>query len=158
MNSVTVTRIVRAPLSEVWAEVSDVTTVVDWHPAVRTVDLLSDRPTGLDAARRCNFHDGTSVVERVVAIEEGRRLKLVLSEFSMPIHRFEAEITLSESSDGTQVTFVLSYEMKYGVLGSLMNALMVKGQMAKLMGSVLGGLDHHVRTGEIVGADFVAAA
>jgi hypothetical protein len=30
--------------------------------------------------------------------------------------------------------------------------------MSKLLNTVLAGMDHHLRTGEMTGADFVAAA
>ncbi len=159
MQHVTVTRIVHAEPSTVWGLIADVTAVERWHPSVQTVDLLSERATGLGAARRCNFYDGTSVHEVVTEVEDGKRIRLALSEFSLPMKHFEAEIQLSETRDGkTQVTFVADYEMKFGVLGKAMNALMVRGQMNKLLGSVLAGLDHHAATGRHVGKDFAPAA
>lgn len=159
MQNVTVTRIVHAQPSAVWDLVADVTRVVKWHPSVRTVDLLSASPTGLGAARRCNFYDGTSVCETVTGLEEGSRVKVALSEYSLPMKTFEAEIRLKPTDDGnTQVTFSMDYEMKFGVFGKAMNALMVRGQMTKLMSTVLSGLDHHGATGEPIGEDFVPQA
>jgi len=159
MTAVTVTRLVHASPSAVWDIISNVVTVANWHPAVESADLLSASPTGLGATRRCNFYDGTSVVEKVTEVEPGKRVHLVLSEFSLPMTRFEAEIVLSPADGGhTQATFILDYDMKYGVLGKAMSALIVQGQMSKLMNRVIGGLDHHVLTGEVVAADFTVAA
>ncbi|MGH1340178.1 MAG: SRPBCC family protein [Nannocystales bacterium] len=159
MQNVTVTRIVHAEIKTVWDLVADVTRVVNWHPSVHRVDLLSENATGLGAARRCNFYDGTSVRETVTELDEGSRLKVVLSEYSLPMKTFEAEIRLQAMADGnTQVTFSMNYEMKFGIFGKAMNALMVRGQMTKLMSSVLSGLDQHGATGEIIGEDFVPKA
>ncbi len=159
MNTVTITRNVSADLDTTWAQIADVTAVERWHPAVKTADLLSASATGLGASRRCNFYDGTSVVETVVELRDGESVRLELTEFSMPIKAFEAAISVRPVSDQvTQVTFELDYEMKFGLLGSLMNALVVKGQMSQMINRVLAGLDHHVSTGELIGEDFRAAA
>ncbi len=159
MQTVTVTRIVHAPHSTVWALVADVTSIVKWHPSVASVDLLSPEPTGVGAARRCNFHDGTSVREDVTELVEGERLRLVLTEFKLPMKRFEVDVALTPASNGTtQVTFTMNYEIKFGLLGRAMNALVVRGQMNKLIGTVLAGLDHHSATGEFIDHDFVPAA
>ncbi len=153
------TRVLRAPIDTVWPLVADVTAVQRWHPSVKTADLLSPKPTGLGAARRCNFYDGTDVREEVVDLEEGRRVRLRLSEFSVPMKRLEAEVTLSPLGDGqTEATFELSYEMKFGPLGKVMGALMVRRSLVKVANTVLAGLEHHASTGEIVGKDFVAKA
>ena len=53
--------------------------------------------------------------------------------------------------DETQVTMTMDYEMKYGPLGWLMNAVMLRPILGKLFASVLVGLDHHLVTGELVG-------
>lgn len=159
METLTVTRIVDADPATVWPLIADVTLVQDWHPSVERVDLLSESRTGLGAARRCNFYDGTSVREVITELEEGKRVRVHLSEFSLPMKSFEAELTLRPTDDGkTQVTFKMDYEVKFGIFGKAMNVLMVRGQMSKLLGSVLAGLDHHARTGELVGQDFKAAA
>ncbi|MEM7156242.1 MAG: SRPBCC family protein [Myxococcota bacterium] len=159
MQTVTVTRIVHATPETVWELLADVTAVSQWHPQVATVDLLSTNAVGLGATRRCNFHDGTSVREEVTSVEKGRRLRLTLSEFSLPMKSFEVEVTLTPTSRGqTQVSFEMVYEVKFGIFGRAMNALVVRGQMSKLLNRVLAGLDHHSVTGELIGQDFVASA
>jgi ribosome-associated toxin RatA of RatAB toxin-antitoxin module len=132
--------------------------VTSWHPGVASADLLSERPTGLHAARRCNFHDGTNVREEVIDVEEGRRVRMRLSEFSLPMKRLEAEFSVATTPAGrTEVTFAIYYEAKWGVLGQVMGALVVRRQLAAMARKVLAGLDHHMTTGETVGRHFVPA-
>jgi len=159
MQHVSATRIIHATPAEIWTLVGDVTTVSRWHPAVQTADLLSDKPTGLGAARRCNFYDGTSVREEVVDLDEGHRVRLQLSEFSVPMKRLEAEVSLAPTVDGqTEATFELFYEVKFGLLGKLLGATAIRRELRGVAGKVLAGLGHHLSTGELVGKDFKAKA
>lgn len=157
MQHVTVTRGVQASPAQVWALISDLTTVDRYHPMVKSVDLLSDEPSGLAASRRCNFHDGSDVREEVVAVEDGERIHISLSEFSMPMKQLEAEWRVASRSDGTtDVTFEISYLMKMGFVGKALGATAVRGKLRKMMSSVLSGLDRHLATGESIGPTFKA--
>ncbi len=71
MQQASSTRIIQASPARVWEIIADVTSIERWHPSVASADLLSDRRTGIGAARRCNFHDGTHVREDVIAEEAG---------------------------------------------------------------------------------------
>ncbi len=152
-------RIINATPAQTWALIGDVTSIDRWHPSVKTVDLLSEKSTGLHAARRCNFYDGTSVREEVVELDEGRRVRLQLSEFSVPMKQLEAEITVSSTDDGkTKATFALNYRVKWSVFGRLLGATVMRRELRKMAGKVLAGLDHHATTGELVSKDFVDRA
>lgn len=159
MQHVTATRLVPASPEKLWALLSDVTTVARWNPAVASAELLSERPTGLHAARRCHFYDGGSVREEVVDLAEGRRVRLALTEFSLPMKRLEAEFSVAPIDDGqSEVGFTLHYEVKFGALGRLLGATVMRGELKKMTARVLAGLGHHASTGEEVGKGFVAAS
>ena len=51
----------------------------------------------------------------------------------------------------------MDYDMKWGPLGWLMNVLMLRPIMGKLLASVLAGLDHHLVTGERIEKGWKAA-
>jgi len=76
----------------------------------------------------------------------------------MPMKRLEAEFIVAETPEGhTKVTMALDYEVKWGLLGKLMGAMMVRGQLVKMETRALAGLNHYVTTGAVVGKDFVVA-
>ncbi len=159
MQNVKATRTINATPATLWPLIADVTTIDRWSAAVATVDLLSDEPTGMGAARRCNFYDGTSVREDIVELEQEKVVRLKLSEFSAPMKRLEAEISLRPVADGqTEVGFEMFYVVKWGLLGRLMGATLVRRMMRKVASGSLAGLEHHVNTGETVGKDFVPRA
>lgn len=150
-------RIIARSPEALWPLVSDVLAVQRWHPSVARAELLSVTSTGLGAARRCHFYDGTNVREEVVTLDEGRRVRMALSEFSVPMTRLEAEFQLTPTAEGqTEVRFGLDYVVKFGPLGRLLGATVMRGQLRKMAAKVLAGLEHHARTGEQVGKDFVA--
>jgi len=159
MQHARATRIIHAAPATLWPLIADVTTIDRWSSAVDTVDLLSEKPMGLGAARRCNFYDGSSVREDIVELEETKRVRLRLSEFSVPMKRLEAEISIRPLGEGqSEVSFEMYYEVKWGVLGKMMGATVVRRMMSKVASSSLAGLDHHVSTGEIIGKSFVPRA
>jgi ribosome-associated toxin RatA of RatAB toxin-antitoxin module len=158
MQEAGATGVLKASAVEIWAVVGNVSSVDAWHPDVASADLLSPEATGIGAKRRCHFYDGTSVIEEVVELDEGRRIRLRLSEFSVPMKRMEAEFLLAEDGDErTRVSFTVFYEMKYGILGRMMGATMVRARLAKMSGRVLAGLDQFVVSGETVGEGFDAS-
>lgn len=154
MSNITRSVIVQASTQQVWAILGDFGGVHRWHPKVETSPITNDISEGLGAERICNFYDGTSVKEEIVEYREGEMLKVVLSEFSMPLNHGEATISLRKLSDEeTEVSFSMDYEVKYGPLGWVMNSLMMTPMMGKMFEQVLGALDHHVVTGELIGRD-----
>ncbi|MEZ4361955.1 MAG: SRPBCC family protein [Kofleriaceae bacterium] len=154
MSTLTRARVIPAPSSKVWAVLRDFAGVHRWHPKVETSPLLSDNNEGLGATRVCHFYDGTSVKERVVEYREGESMKIELSEFSMPLHRASATLTVrATSTKMTEVTMQMDYDVKFGPLGWIMSSLMIQPMMGKMFEKVLGSLEHHLVTGELIGRD-----
>jgi len=159
MQSVSASRRIYASPEKIWPLIADVREIAHWHFNLASVDLLTHEATGIGAARRCNFHDGTSVREDVVAADENRKLRVELSEFSVPMKHLELEIALQDKSGGvTEVVMTLRYVMKFGSLGKVLGATAVRKQLTVVVGKLLAGLDHHVTTGQDVGRTFFSKA
>jgi uncharacterized protein YndB with AHSA1/START domain len=159
MQTVTARRLIPVNVAVLWPLISDVTQIAHWHFNIARVDLLSRSATGTGAARRCNFHDGTNVREDVVAVEEGRNVRVELSEFSVPMKHIELEIALQEQSGGrTEATLTLRYVMKFGLVGKILGATAVRRELTGVANKLLAGLEHHATTGEDVGQGFFAKA
>ncbi len=98
-HEVNVTVTIAASSRTVWPLLADVRMITKWHPSVPVADLLTSEPTGLGAARRCHVVDGTTIREDIVEISEGRQVKYVLSEYSMPLERGLLIMTIDPTSD-----------------------------------------------------------
>jgi len=157
MSQLSATTVVHAPIDRVWQTVADVGTIAEWHPGVAHSPVLTANRTGLGATRRIELYDGGTVVEEVTSLDEGRSVTVTMSEHAMPLSHgtatFEVE---ADGNDRTRVTMMMDYQMKYGPFGWLMNVLMLRRIMRKLLASVLAGLGHHLVTGEHIGQNWVA--
>ena len=152
MITVAKTVLIQANEKDIWRIVADVGDVHKFHPMVDTSPVLSTEFQGMGATRRCEFYDGTSVVEKVVEWKEGKKMKLELSEFSMPFKY--AVVTMSLESAGansTYVTIEMEFMVKFGVFGKILGYLMMRPAMKMVFGKVLKGLNDHATTGQLVG-------
>jgi ribosome-associated toxin RatA of RatAB toxin-antitoxin module len=157
-NRIQRTRIVNAASAPTWTAVSEMKAVRDWHPNVASVSLLSEHNSGVGASRRVHFQDGNSVVETVTEESEREFVSVAMTELPL-LDEAVVTISMKEQSVGqTEVTFTVDYTVKYGPLGWLMNALMMKRVFKKIFGISLAGLAYHLETGELVTDSLPAAA
>ena len=123
--------------------------VADWHPNVARAVVLTHN-AGVEASRRVEFHNGTSVVETVLRQDEPHFVTMELLEAP---HLKKAIVTIrteQKSAEETEVTFSVDYEVKYGPIGWLMGKLMMKKAFRNIFGISLGGLAYHLETGKLV--------
>jgi len=108
--------------------------------------------SGVGAARRCTLYDGGSIVETVTVFEPNSRVRLVGSEFSMPLHTLELEFTFEQDgSNKTKASCTIEYVVKFGLIGRLLGELMMKPMMTAAADKVLAGTAHYLATNETVG-------
>jgi hypothetical protein len=137
---------------EVWRKLADFGGVHRFHPVVDTVDLLSENNEGVGAKRRCNFYDGKSVIETVTEWDPGHRQVVALSDFSMPLKSGTAELSVRRLGPSEcEARIAMTVVPKFGPFGWLMGQMMMKPMMRSMLRSVLRGLDHHTRTGDLIG-------
>lgn len=156
MSTLTVSRIVPQPTATVWAVLADFGNIHAFHPAVERSPLDAEGPaSGVGARRTCHFYDGNSVDEVVLESIEEKVMVVEIVRASMPLARGVATIELTPRGEGaTQVDFTMDYTPKWGPVGALMDAMMMKKQFAAILTRALGGLEQHMATGEIIGSDF----
>jgi uncharacterized protein YndB with AHSA1/START domain len=159
MTIISATREISAPASIVWGAIADIGGIHKWHPKVQQSPLLSANSQGIGASRRCEFYDNTSVVEEVIAWVEGESLTMELSEMSMPLNKAHATLRVTpKSASAAEISMEMDYAVKYGPLGWVMDAVMMRRMMGQMFDLILSGLDHHLTTGDLVSEQFEAAA
>ena len=120
MSTVTVSRTVPQPLSEVWQLLADFGSVHRFSPGVETSPINAGKPeTGVGAERNCHLYDGNHIQERVTEFLPGERLSLEVFDTSMPIKTAGASFELAET-------------------------------MTASLNRLLAGLEHHLGTGESI--------
>lgn len=144
---------VDAPKDKVWAALADFGGVYKFNPNVPTSFSTSDENEGVGATRHCDLAiPGASLEERIINWKEGESYTIEIYEGKMqpPMKFAYGTLGVEEEAGGTIVTGTMEYEMKYGVLGFLMNQMMLKSQLIKAWERVFAGLKYYVETGEEV--------
>ncbi len=160
MADITVTRETTAPVSDVWAILDDFGGIHRFSAGVERSPINPGTPSsGVGSERNCVLYDGNNLQERVTASVEGKKLDIEIFQTSMPIKDASGGFTLAPTpSGGTQITMRMQYTVKFGPLGMLMDAVMMKRMMTGSLDRLLAALDHHVVTGEEIGKDWTPPA
>ena len=134
------------PPTTVWALLSDLEAVQRYNPAVSAAVVEGVQRTGVGATRACTLLPKGRVVERVTHWEEGSALGLEVIESDWPMH-FMRWVTRIEPREGaTRITQDLEYKIKFGVLGWLVDRLVMKRKMTATLDGVFAGLVRQAET------------
>lgn len=152
----TVSTRIDAPRRRVWEVLSDIGSIYRWNPGVKASRATSEAPGGENATRHCDLQrsGGKSVgylEERAVDWREGEGYKILITESNLPLKTAAVSFELADEGDGTRVIVGPRYELKGGVLGSVVDRLVGRRQYRKGMQQLLAGLKHYIETGEQVG-------
>ncbi|MGD1847984.1 MAG: SRPBCC family protein [Salibacteraceae bacterium] len=137
---------IKARKNKVWEVLRDIGGIAQFHPLVKASKTLSHTASGLGARRYCALLPMGSMEEEVIAWHEGQSFVMeVVGGQLLPPHKFmKGHIELSDNYDSTKVRFSFSYQLKYGVLGRWMNALLIQPQFKKAPPQYVQGLKAYV--------------
>ena len=144
MSNIIVRRQIAASPAAVWRVLADFGGIASWNPNLRGSHLLEGSANeGEGAMRQCDLSDGKNWIrERVVAWEEGRSLTVDIYEGTMPLQSASATLGVQPLPDGgSEAWMEFDYTVKMGVLGALMDVVMMKSMMRKNMDRLLEGLE-----------------
>lgn len=131
------------PPERVWALLADLEAVQRYNPTVRTATIVGPRRSGVGAERSCELEPKGRVRERVTQWEEGRAIGLEIAESDWPIHFMRWVTRVEPSGGGTMVTQSLEYRVKFGPLGWLLDAAVMKRKLTTTLDGVFASLVRH---------------
>jgi len=148
MATVSVERLIGAPMDTVWDSWDDYANIDKFNPGIKNSYLLGDKqPTGLGALRQCDFSDGkTYVREKITGYEKHKSLTLDIYESNAPIKQATATLKFTSiHANQTRIVMTMNFTPKMGLFGKLLTPLM-KGQFRKALGELLAGNATFVET------------
>lgn len=152
MSQITIERTVNATSTKVWAALADFGGIHRFHPAVKASPIINGRDSGKGAQRTCQMYNGMKVTEEIVEFNEGESMTVDVLSGPIPVHDMRAVFRIAEVDGGaTRVTVEMNYRPKFGPLGSVMNPVMIRPSIRRLLGQVLTGLQKHLETGVLIG-------
>ncbi len=138
---------INASVEDVWEVLADIGSIDRWNPGVVSSRATTDEATGLGACRYCDLGGENYLDEEVVEWEDGERLTMRIVGTNLPFKTADIRFRLHPENGATLVAVSPEYELKYGPLGGLLDALYVRRTYERGMNALLAGLKQHVESG-----------
>lgn len=131
-----------APMERIWAALTNIEELEKFDPTVLKSTATTMSKSGIGAARKVTMRDGKNwFEEKCTAFKPHEALVYELTACSFPVHGLKHTYSFEKAGgDKVKVKQVMQYQMKFGFLGKIMNALMVKKQSDKGIKAFMAGL------------------
>ena len=153
MNQVANQIVIDAPVQQVWEVLADFGGVYRWAPSVTNSYSTSENSSGPEASRHCDIAGFGGIEEYITEWNEGHDFTYLATGVG-PISEGHSTWSVKAQGEKTLVYTEFSYGLRFGPIGALMNALILRRKVEQGLEKALEGLKHHVKTGEPIGADF----
>lgn len=149
MSIITVTHAYSQSPSTIFAALNDFATIHRFHPLVDRSPLVEGTPErGVGSERVCHLFDGNTLHERLVEVEPDRSLSVEIVDTSMPMKKGDGRFELTSTPPGgTELTLTMDFELKMGLLGKVMDKLVVARKFKGNLKLLLAALEEHLDTG-----------
>ena len=141
----------------VWDVLSDYTGISNWSPSVESAEGTSSNEQGLGAVRSCQVSGLGSIEETVVDWKDGDHLTIEITPFG-PMKKSISTWSVRDHNGKTIVRARVEFQAKFGLIGLLMEKLIMRRKFSKVIGESLEGLRYYCETGEKVGTGLPANA
>lgn len=138
---------IEAPVEIVWRAIAgDLTAVQHYNQMVSSARFVTERHEGVGAMRRCELKPRGFVEERVWDWSPNRAIGLEVAASEWPIVFMRWKTELSAEGKATLVSQEMSYKLKFGPIGAVMDALMMRRKLDGGIREVFENLKRYVET------------
>ena len=132
--------IIDAPIDKIWEALTIVDKLEDYDPTVKKSTAITNIKSGVGAGRKVDMLDGKNWFEETCTVsKENEALAYELSACSFPVEKLKHSYSFRSIDDKIAVTQNMNYQMKFGLLGKLLGA-MLKSKWNSGNKAFLGGL------------------
>jgi len=133
-----------APLAEVWSVLASLDALDQYDPGIKKSEVVSDAREGPGSARRCDLAAGGWFKEKVTDWQPQRSVAFELFECTLPVRRLTHSYLLSANAGETLVRQRMEYELKFGPVGRLLDAIVVRKKWDAGVRAFFVGLKEYV--------------
>ena len=138
---------IQAPRDVVWHAIAgDLTAVQHYNQLVSSARFLTDQHEGVGAMRHCELKPKGFVEERVWEWTPTRAIGLEVALSEWPIVFMKWKTELADEGKATVVSQEMNYKLKFGALGALFDALMMRRRLDGSIRDMFENLKHYVET------------
>ena len=136
-----------ASIDKAWTVLTDLELLDKYDPTVKKSTLLSSEKTGIGAKRKVHMLDGKNWFdEKVTVFKPNEALTYQLTDCSFPIKGLQHSYSFEKIGNQTKVKQIMQYTVKFGLLGKLLDSLMIRKQSDAGIKKFFGGLKSYVET------------
>lgn len=128
------------PPAQVWALLADLEAVKTYNPMVRETRVVGPSHRGEGAVRECDLRPSGQVTERVIHWKEGQAIGFEVVKSQFPFHFMRWTTYLEATGQGTRITQDLEYQPKYGLLGWILDTLIIRRKLRSGLDEVFAAL------------------
>lgn len=121
--------IIDAPIEKIWDALSNIEELEKYDPTVKKSRAISPARSGPGATRKVEMKDGKNWFEEKVTVwKPTEALIYELTACSFPVEQLKHSYEFERMGHRTKVKQVMEYKVKYGLLGKILDALMIRKQ------------------------------
>lgn len=133
--------IINAPIEKIWQALTEIDWLEKYDPTVKKSTALTSAKSGIGTRRRVEMLDGKNWFEEsVTEFRVNEALTYELTACSFPIHKLKHSYSFEEIEGQTKVKQVMAYTVKFGLVGKLLDAIMISKQSDYGIKKFLAGL------------------
>ena len=138
---------VNASIDKVWTMLTEVELLDQFDPTVKKSTALTQEKSGLGAKRKVHMLDGKNwFEEKVTVFKPNEALTYQLTDCSFPIKGLQHSYSFLKIGNQTKVKQVMEYTVKFGLLGKLLDSLMIRKQSDAGIKKFFAGLKSYAET------------
>ena len=138
---------VNASIDKVWTMLTEVELLDQFDPTVKKSTALTQEKSGLGAKRKVHMLDGKNwFEEKVTVFKPNEALTYQLTDCSFPIKGLKHSYSFEEIGNQTKVKQVMEYTVKFGLLGKLLDVMMIRKQSDSGIKKFFTGLKSYTET------------
>lgn len=120
---------INAPLENIWNILTTLELLDQYDPTVKKSTLVSTEKTGIDAKRKVLMLDGKNWFdEKITVFKPNEALTYQLTDCSFPIKGLKHSYTFEKVGNQVTVKQLMEYTVKFGLLGKLLDSIMIRKQ------------------------------
>lgn len=119
--------VINAPIEKIWEALANIEELEKFDPTVKKSSAVSQTKSGIGATRKVDMQDGKNwFEEKVTVFKSNEALTYQLTDCSFPINGLKHSYSFEKSGNQTKVKQVMEYTVKFGLLGKLLDSLMIR--------------------------------
>jgi ribosome-associated toxin RatA of RatAB toxin-antitoxin module len=132
---------INASMEKIWNALSNIEELEKYDPTVKKSTAFSDIKYGTGAIRKVDMKDGKNwFKEQVTVWEPNKALTYELTACSFPVHALKHSYSFEQTGQQIKVKQVMEYQVKYGLLGRILDILMIRKQSDTGIKKFMAGL------------------